>query len=70
MGKSQKKKAMRRHNPVRVPDSHLPHGLASASQSSSRSNEILPIIQKAGSSLSPIIIADKISDGRHGCDGA
>lgn len=31
---------------MRVPDSHLPHGLASASQSSSRSNEILPIIQK------------------------
>ncbi|KAF9531883.1 armadillo-type protein [Crepidotus variabilis] len=46
MGKSQKKKAMRRHNPVRVPDSHLPKGLASASQQSSKSNEILPIIQK------------------------
>ena len=46
MGKSQKKKAMRRHNPMRVPDSHLPKGLVSASQSSSRSNEILPIIQK------------------------
>ncbi|KIM47544.1 hypothetical protein M413DRAFT_62872 [Hebeloma cylindrosporum] len=46
MGKSQKKKVMRRHNPMRVPDSHLPKGLASASKSSSRSNEILPIIQK------------------------
>jgi len=46
MGKSQKKKSMRRHNPMRVPDSHLPKGLTSASQSSSRSNEILPIIQK------------------------
>jgi hypothetical protein len=46
MGKSQKKKAMRRHNPMRVPDSHLPTGLASASKSSSRTNEILPIIQK------------------------
>ncbi|KAF8910080.1 armadillo-type protein [Gymnopilus junonius] len=46
MGKSQKKKVMRRHNPMRVPDSHLPKGLASASQSSSKSNEILPIIQK------------------------
>ncbi|KAF9567834.1 ARM repeat-containing protein [Agrocybe pediades] len=46
MGKSQKKKIMRRHNPMRVPDSHLPKGLASASQSSSKSNEILPIIQK------------------------
>ena len=46
MGKSQKKKVMRRHNPMRVPDSHLPHGLASASQSSSKSNEILPILQR------------------------
>ncbi|KAF8971665.1 armadillo-type protein [Flammula alnicola] len=46
MGKSQKKKVMRRHNPMRVPDSHLPKGLASASQSSSKSNEILPILQK------------------------
>ena len=31
---------------MRVPDSHLPKGLTSASQSSSRANEILPIIQK------------------------
>ncbi|KAF9055965.1 armadillo-type protein [Panaeolus papilionaceus] len=46
MGKSQKKKAMRRHNPVRVPDSHLPKGLTAASESSSKSTEILPIIQK------------------------
>ncbi|KAF5332511.1 hypothetical protein D9611_005111 [Ephemerocybe angulata] len=46
MGKSQKKKSMRRHNPMRVPDSHLPHGLAAASESSSKTNEILPIIQK------------------------
>jgi len=46
MGKSQKKKAMQRHNPMRVPDSHLPKGLAAASQSSSKTNEILPIIQK------------------------
>ncbi|KJA28497.1 hypothetical protein HYPSUDRAFT_129419 [Hypholoma sublateritium FD-334 SS-4] len=46
MGKSQKKKVMRRHNPMRVPDSHLPQGLASASESSSKSNEILPILQR------------------------
>jgi hypothetical protein len=51
MGKSQKKKAMQRHNPMRVPDSHLPKGLSSASQSSSRTNEILPIIQKVLISL-------------------
>ncbi|KAJ6589162.1 armadillo-type protein [Mycena capillaripes] len=46
MGKSQKKRSMRRHNPVRVPDSHLPHGLASASETSSKTQAILPIIQK------------------------
>lgn len=46
MGKSQKKKAMRRHNPVRVPDSHLPKGLASASSTSTKNEAILPIIQK------------------------
>ncbi|KAI0706300.1 ARM repeat-containing protein [Cerioporus squamosus] len=46
MGKSQKKRSMRRHNPMRVPDSHLPQGLASASASSSKSEAILPIIQK------------------------
>ncbi|KAH8094732.1 ARM repeat-containing protein [Cristinia sonorae] len=46
MGKSQKKRQMRRHNPMRVPDSHLPHGLASASASSSKSDAILPILQK------------------------
>ena len=46
MGKSQKKRAMRRHNPMRVPDSHLPKGLASAASSSSKNEAILPIIQK------------------------
>ncbi|KAF9270677.1 ARM repeat-containing protein [Marasmius fiardii PR-910] len=49
MGKSQKKKAMRRHNPMRVPDSHLPKGLAAASESSKKSENILPIIQKMSS---------------------
>lgn len=37
---------MRRHNPMRVPDSHLPTGLASASTSSSKAEDILPILQK------------------------
>ncbi|KAL1951704.1 hypothetical protein VTO73DRAFT_853 [Trametes versicolor] len=46
MGKSQKKRSMRRHNPMRVPDSHLPQGLAVASASSSKSEAILPIVQK------------------------
>lgn len=34
---------------MRVPDSHLPKGLASASSSSSKQEAILPIIQKMGS---------------------
>ncbi|KAH7923890.1 ARM repeat-containing protein [Leucogyrophana mollusca] len=45
MGKSQKKRAMRRHNPMRVPDSHLPKGLESIA-SSSKNEAILPIVQK------------------------
>ncbi|VDB84234.1 unnamed protein product [Peniophora sp. CBMAI 1063] len=49
MGKSQKKKSMRRHNPMRVPDSHLPKGLASASSTSAKTEAILPILQKMGS---------------------
>lgn len=46
MGKSQKKKSMHRHNPMRVPDSHLPKGLESASATSSKKDVVLPIIQK------------------------
>ncbi|KAH0838109.1 ARM repeat-containing protein [Lanmaoa asiatica] len=46
MGKSQKKRAMRRHNPMRVPDSHLPQGLGSAESASTKIEAILPIIQK------------------------
>ncbi|KIK70596.1 hypothetical protein GYMLUDRAFT_65816 [Collybiopsis luxurians FD-317 M1] len=46
MGKSQKKKSMRRHNPMRVPDSHLSKGLAAASSTSTKNESILPIIQK------------------------
>ncbi|KAF9245889.1 ARM repeat-containing protein [Melanogaster broomeanus] len=46
MGKSQKKRLMRRHNPMRVPDSHLPAGLAPAESSSTKKDAILPIIQK------------------------
>jgi hypothetical protein len=54
MGKSQKKRSMRRHNPVRVPDSHLPKGLAAAASSSSNKTEaVLPIIKKVGFVLAP-----------------
>jgi hypothetical protein len=46
MGKSQKKRSMRRHNPMRVPDSHLPKGLAVASSTSNKTEAVLPIIKK------------------------
>ncbi|KAI0003848.1 armadillo-type protein [Russula compacta] len=46
MGKSQKKRSMRRHNPMRVPDSHIPKGLAAASTSSTKTEAVLPIIKK------------------------
>ncbi|CAE6529682.1 unnamed protein product [Rhizoctonia solani] len=51
MGKSQKKRAMRRHNPMRVPDSHIPKGLESAEKSSQKDKveAVLPIIQKLNS---------------------
>ena len=51
MGKSQKKRSMRRHNPVRVPDSHIPRGLAAASASSNKTEAVLPIIKKVRSPL-------------------
>jgi hypothetical protein len=60
MGKLQKKRAMRRHNPIRVPDSHLPKGLASAEASSSKKDEILPIIQKVNPD--PYLVAS-LTDG-------
>ncbi|KAF8323967.1 hypothetical protein DL93DRAFT_2049554 [Clavulina sp. PMI_390] len=54
MGKAQKKKAAsrHRHNPIRVPDSHLAPGLAAASASaaSAKRDAILPIMQKLESS--------------------
>ncbi|CAE6387250.1 unnamed protein product [Rhizoctonia solani] len=51
MGKVQKKKAMRRHNPMRVPDSHIPKGLHSAASSTQKDKveAVLPIIQKMNS---------------------
>ncbi|EJC98665.1 uncharacterized protein FOMMEDRAFT_128966 [Fomitiporia mediterranea MF3/22] len=46
MGKAQKKRAVRRHNPVRVPDSHLPKGLEAAAATSAHKDAVLPTIQK------------------------
>lgn len=56
MGKAQKKRAIRhRHNPIRVPDSHLPPGLAAASESADKDKRdaVLPIIQKVSLSCIP-----------------
>ncbi|CAG8581852.1 15378_t:CDS:2 [Acaulospora colombiana] len=52
MGKTQKKRAMRRHNPVRVPDSHLQHGLATAAASTpaNKKEALIPVIEKLSSS--------------------
>lgn len=44
--KSCKKREKRRHNPMRVPDTHLQRGLAAALQSSAKSDAVLPIIKK------------------------
>jgi hypothetical protein len=48
MGKTQKKRAMRRHNPVRVPDSHLQHGLAvaAASTPAGKRDAVVPVMEK------------------------
>jgi hypothetical protein len=48
MGKTQKKRAMHRHNPVRVPDSHLQHGLAAAAASTpaNKKDALIPVIKK------------------------
>ncbi|KAI0308362.1 ARM repeat-containing protein [Multifurca ochricompacta] len=55
MGKSQKKRAMRRHNPMRVPDSHLPRGIAPASTSSNKTEAVLPIIKKGKNVVGTLI---------------
>ena len=48
MGKSQKGRCMRRrHNPIRVPDSHLPKGLTAASSNNNNNTQaVLPIIKR------------------------
>jgi len=48
MGKAQKQKqrSARRHNPTRVPDSHIPKGLEAAASTSTKVQQLLPIIQK------------------------
>jgi len=58
MGKTQKKRAIRRHNPVRVPDSHLQHGLATAAAStpSTKRDAVLPVIEKVCALISSGII--------------
>jgi hypothetical protein len=61
---------------MRVPDSHLPQGLASAAQSSTRNHAILPIIQKVQSGpdvlffvhLTSLLFILASVDGECGCD--
>ncbi|EJD54408.1 ARM repeat-containing protein [Auricularia subglabra TFB-10046 SS5] len=56
MAKSQKQRTSRRHNPTRVPDSHLPKGLDAAAQASTKAQAVLPIIQK----LESADVADRV----------
>lgn len=39
----------RRHNPVRVPDSHLGHGVRLAEQTSSKGGQVIPVLDKLDS---------------------
>ncbi|KAF8336322.1 ARM repeat-containing protein [Cantharellus anzutake] len=49
MGKARKKKTARRHNPIRVPDSHIPHGLAAAASTSTKKDSIPPVFHQIAS---------------------
>lgn len=64
MGKAQKKRNTRRHNPVRVPDSHLQHGLAvaAASTPANKREALVPVIEKVCPSLD---LGDQASDDSH-----
>ncbi len=49
MGKAQKgngKRKQPRHNPVRVPDSHLGSGVKAAEQASSKTGQVIPVLDK------------------------
>lgn len=59
MGKAQKvgKRKLRRHNPVRVPDTHLGSGIKVAEQTSDKKGQVIPVLQKVcGSSCITIFI--------------
>ncbi|KAG8914198.1 hypothetical protein FRC01_004177, partial [Tulasnella sp. 417] len=43
------KRKPRRHNPVRVPDSHLGHGVKLAEQTSSKGGQVIPVLDKLDS---------------------
>ncbi|KAH7104899.1 ARM repeat-containing protein [Auriculariales sp. MPI-PUGE-AT-0066] len=51
MGKAQKQKQRqaRRHNPTRVPDSQIPQGLDAAASTSTKTQQVLPIVNKLDS---------------------
>jgi hypothetical protein len=48
MGKAQKKKKTQawRHNPIRVPDSHLPSGKGVVPADPSKEKQMLPVLNK------------------------
>jgi len=48
MGKAQKKKKTQawRHNPIRVPDSHLPAGKGEGSADPSKEKQTVPVLNK------------------------
>lgn len=48
MGKAQKKKKTQawRHNPIRVPDSHLPAGKGEGSADPSKEKQTVPVLAK------------------------
>lgn len=54
MGKAQvKKKTAKRHNPIRVPDSHLGGGRADGKANPEKERQLLPVIEKVCLLCSP-----------------
>jgi hypothetical protein len=58
MGKAQKKKKTQawRHNPIRVPDSHLPSGKGEVPADPSKEKQMLPVLNKVCPAWSACIL--------------
>lgn len=50
-GRGDGKRKQRRHNPVRVPDSHLGPGVKVAEQISAKGEQVIPVLQKVSAFL-------------------